>query len=152
MTLGRLANGMLLLLGVEFVLGTVLGLFVTLPSGAGVVAVLSSSIVLELHIVVAVLLIGISIRALALSVGRPDWTVRYAAALALVSALTATLAGWVFAFDGQNPNASLVMALGFLGVLGGAFLLRDRASEPGRRVRPDSATREQPAASTEVGR
>jgi hypothetical protein len=140
MSLDRLANGMFLLLAIEFLLGMVLALFVTLPTNPGVVAVLTSTPVLDLHIVVALLLIGISVRAVALARGVPDRLPMAAASIALLSSIVATGAGWEFAFHGQNPDASFVMAVGFLGVLVGAFLLRggasrgrgdDRTAEPG---------------------
>jgi hypothetical protein len=124
MSLNRLAIGMFLLLAVEFILGMTLGLFVTLPSGAGLVSILTSSVVLDVHILVALFIIGISIRALILSLGAESRTPLYASMLALGSAVIATLAGWVFAFDGQHPDASFVMAFGFLGVLMAAFILR----------------------------
>ncbi|MCI4325067.1 MAG: hypothetical protein L3K00_04180 [Thermoplasmata archaeon] len=130
MTLDRLAIGMFVLLAIEFVLGMALALLVGLPTGAGVVSVLASAPVLDLHIVVALLLVGISLRALALARADPDRWAWVAAGVALGSALLATGAGWTFAFDGQAPVASLVMAVGFLGVLFGAFLLRGRTATP----------------------
>lgn len=123
MTLNRLAIGMFVLLAIEFLLGMALALFVSLPMGAGVVAVLTSSPVLDLHILLAVFLIGISARATALARGRSERTLLSASGLALASSLVATAAGWSFAFDGQAPVASFVMSLGFLGVLLGAFVL-----------------------------
>ena len=150
MSLDRLANGMFLLLAIEFLLGMVLALFVTLPTNPGVVAVLTSTPVLDLHIVVALLLIGISVRAVALARGVPDRLPMAAASIALLSSIVATGAGWEFAFHGQNPDASFVMAVGFLGVLVGAFLLRggasrgrgdDRTAEPGAPSRPGASGR-----------
>jgi hypothetical protein len=126
MTLDRLAIGMFVLLAIEFLLGMVLALFVTLPIGAGVASILVSAPVLDLHILIALFLIGISLRATTLAIGGSDRGARGAAMLALVSAIIATLAGWAFAFDGQAAGASLVMALGFLGVLVAAFALHRR--------------------------
>jgi hypothetical protein len=128
MTLERLAIGMFLLLAIEFVLGMTLGLFVTLPVNPNVETVLTSSPVLGLHILVALLIVGIAIRAVALSRRDPSRWPLYGSALALVSAVIATATGWVFAFDGQSPDASFAMALGFLGVLAGAFVLRGHRS------------------------
>jgi hypothetical protein len=136
MTLDRLATGMFFLLAVEFVLGVALGLFVALPSGVGVAAVLTSSWVLDLHILVALLIVGISIRALVLSIPVPRRTARFASSLALGSSLIATISGWAFAFDGQSPDASFAMALAFLGVLIGAFLLRGLPAREGRALDP----------------
>jgi hypothetical protein len=126
MTLDRLAIGMFVLLAIEFLLGMALALFVSLPSGSGVVAILTSTPVLDLHILFAVFLIGISARAIVLSRGQGERTLLYASVLAFVSSLVATAAGWSFAFDGQAPDASFVMSLGFLGVLLGAFVLARR--------------------------
>jgi hypothetical protein len=123
-TLDRLAVGIFVLLAIEFLLGMILALFVSLPVGAGATSLLASAPVLDLHILVAVLLIGISVRAVALARAEPDRSGLGAAGLALVSSLVATGAGSVFAFQGQHPDASLVMAVGFLGVLTAAFLLR----------------------------
>lgn len=119
-----LALPLLVLLGIEFVLGISLNLFVTLPSGAGVVAVLTSSAVLDLHIAVAVMIVGITGRSLALSVRSADRRARWGSAIGLGSALIATAAGTDFAFNGQSSIASLVMSLGFVGVLVGAVLMR----------------------------
>jgi hypothetical protein len=134
-TLPRLAIGMFLLLAVELVLGVVLALFVNLPTGSSVVAILTSTPVLDLHILVALFIVGISIRALALARSSPGPLASYAALLALVSALVATGAGWLFAFHGQDPDASLVMTVGFLGVLLAAFLLRGISSRTGDAAR-----------------
>jgi hypothetical protein len=136
-TLDRLAIGMFLLLAIEFVLGMILGLFVSLPSGSGVVGILTSTPVLDLHILLAVFIIGISARAIALARAQPDRSRLYASVLALVSALIATAAGWGYAFEGQDPGASFVMSLGFLGVMLGAFVLYRRPS--GAVARPAGA-------------
>ncbi|MCI4326563.1 MAG: hypothetical protein L3K16_02870 [Thermoplasmata archaeon] len=131
MTLDRLAVGMFALLALEFLLGMALALFVSLPMGAGVVAILVSTPVLDLHILLALALIGISARALVLARRESERGPLVAAGVALVSAIVATGAGWTFAFDGQAPDASFVMAVGFLGVLLGAFLLRGPTSHHG---------------------
>jgi uncharacterized membrane protein len=134
-TIERLAVGMFFLLAVEFVLGMTLGLFATFSPNSSVVAILTSNPVLDLHILLALLIIGIAIRAMTLARGEHDRTPLFASALALVSAIIATISGWAFTFDGQNSGASFVMALGFLGVLAGAFILRGprsgQTSSPG---------------------
>jgi hypothetical protein len=136
-TLDRLAIGMFLLLAVEFVLGMILALFASLPTGASTVTLLSSAPVLDLHIVLAVLIIGISARALVLAFRAPGSLARWASGLALGSALVATFAGVAFAFGGQDPSASMVMAVGFLGILLGAFLLRGYATATPQLHGPD---------------
>ena len=130
----KVAIPLLALLGIELVLGIVLDAFVNLPSGASVVAVLSTQWALDFHIVVAVLLIGLSGHAV-ISAGRePTRRPRLAAVLALLSALVASAGGWEFVFNGQNPAFAGVMTLGFVGVLIGAVLLRvwgSRGTSPG---------------------
>lgn len=123
-TLRRLAAPMFGLLAIEFGLGMALALFETLPTGGGVASILLSSPVLDLHLLLAVLLIGISARATTIAFRQTDRPPRIGSAVAFGSAIVATAAGWLFAFDGQNPIASFVMALSFLGLLVGAFILR----------------------------
>jgi hypothetical protein len=142
MTLERLALGMFVLLAIEFVLGMILGLFVNLPSGSGVVSILTSTPILGLHILIALFIVGISIRAVVLALREPDRTLLGAAGLALGSALVATGAGWEFAFHGQSAVASFVMAMGFLGVLIGAFVLQRRSA--GRCAEPESGIAHEP--------
>lgn len=117
---------MFVLLAIEFVLGMVLALFASLPNNEGVVSALRSSPFLDFHILVAVAIVGISLRAVALATADPDRRAKVASGVALGSALVATVAGAAFAFDGQAPIASFVMAMGFLGVTLGAFVLRGR--------------------------
>lgn len=137
-TLPRLAIGMFVLLAIEFLLGMALALFASLPTDASAVALLSSAPVLDLHILIAVLIIGISARAVALAAPDPDRRGVVAAAIALGSALVATAAGATFAFHGQAPVASFGMAIGFLGVTLGAFLLRGLStSAPSDSPHPD---------------
>ncbi|HEV8049159.1 MAG TPA: hypothetical protein VGP88_01035 [Thermoplasmata archaeon] len=130
MTVRRLSIGMFVLLAIEFALGLVLALFVNLPMAASVVSVLTSTPVLDLHILVALAIIGISLRAVALARAEPGRTALVASLLVLGSALVATASGWAFAFDGQDPAASLVMTLGFVGALVGAIVLLVRPSRP----------------------
>ncbi len=117
-----LALPMVILLAVEFLLGMALNLFVAVGNGSAV-AVLSSNPVLVAHVVVALLLLGLSGRAVVGSFRYPVRSLRVGAALALVSSVAATLAGSSFTFGGQNGWASYGMSVAFLGVLMGAFLL-----------------------------
>jgi hypothetical protein len=112
------------LLAIEFILGMMLALLVSLPSGKGIVTILTSSAVLDVHVVIAFLIIGTSARALVVSLRESVPLAMYGSVIALLSALVATGAGWDFSFYGQNAGASFVMSMGFLGVLVGAFLLR----------------------------
>jgi hypothetical protein len=112
------------LLAIEFILGMTLALFVSLPSGKAIVTILTSSAVVDVHLVIAFLIIGTSARALVVSLGESIPLAVYGSVIALLSALVATVAGWDFSFYGQGAGASFVMSMGFLGVLVGAFLLR----------------------------
>ena len=123
-SLRRVAVAILGLLLIELVLGVVLNVFVNLPMGASVVSVLSSQPVLDLHILVALLLIGLSGHAVMKSRHEPSGRPKGAAALALLSALIASAGGWEFVFNGQAPAAAGVMTIGFLGVLIAAVLMR----------------------------
>ncbi|MGP8072633.1 MAG: hypothetical protein ACLPZM_05840 [Thermoplasmata archaeon] len=124
LSLRMVAMVLLGLLGIELVLGAVLDVAVTLPMGASVTSVLSSQPVLDLHILVALLLIGLSGHAVARSRREPTRRLQLAAALALLSALIASAGGWEFVFNGQNMVSAAVMTLGFVGVLVGAVLMR----------------------------
>ncbi|MCI4336433.1 MAG: hypothetical protein L3K17_04455 [Thermoplasmata archaeon] len=134
--LERLAIGMFVLLAIEFILGMTLGLLLSIPSGVGAARLLETSPVLDLHILLALAIIGISLRALVAAASLPERAPIMACAVALGSAIVATLAGSAFAFDGQSPTASFVMAMGFLGVLFAAFVLRGS----GRRGLPEGPT------------
>jgi len=130
---------LLVLLGIELVLGISLNLFVNLPMGATVTAVLSSQPILDLHILDAALLVGVSTLAVVLSRSEPTRRPALAAALALVSALGASAGGWEFVFNGQDPASAGVMVLGFLGVLVGAILLRAWGSRTVAGATPSTA-------------
>lgn len=119
-----LALPLFVLLAIEFALGILLNLYLTLPSGATVFAVLTSSAVLDLHIVFAVLIIGITARSSVIAPRSEDRRARWGSWLGLLSALLATAAGADFVFNGQNPTASVVMTIGFVGVLAGAIGMR----------------------------
>jgi hypothetical protein len=120
----RLAVPLLVLLGIELLLGVALNLFVNLPMTGTVVSILSSSWVLDLHILDAALIVGISARLLLVALRTPSGRLQGASALALLAALLAVAGGWDFVFHGQSPAASGVMTLGFVLVLVAAILLR----------------------------
>lgn len=120
---------MLGMLAIEFILGMALNLFLALPSEGGIVAILESSPVLVLHLLLGVGLVGIAARATALSFRSPLRAQRAAGPFALLSGLVAFLAGISFAFGGQAPSASFVMSLGFVGMaVAAAVLLASRSS------------------------
>ncbi|MGI0068506.1 MAG: hypothetical protein ACREB9_08925, partial [Thermoplasmata archaeon] len=128
------------LLAVEFLLGMALNLFTTI-SGGSAVSILSSSPVLVAHIVIAVLLIGITARALALAIRIRERRGVSAAALGFVSGIVATLAGISYTFAAQSTAASYAMSVGFAGLfVSVVLLLLPRAALDGiaseRRVAP----------------
>ncbi len=117
-----LAGPMLALLVAEFLLGMALNLWVALPSGDGVGALLTSPVLLA-HVALAVLLVGISARAVVIARRLDHREAIGASSLALLSAILASVAGWAFTFGGQSAGEAYAMAAGFAGVLVGAFLL-----------------------------
>ena len=139
MSLRKVAIALIALLGLELVLGVVLNVSVNLPTGASVATEFAASWVLDLHVVVALLIIGLSGHAVATSGREPERRPRVAAVLTLLSALVATAAGWEFVFNGQSMAAAGVMTLGFLGVLVGAILMHvygSRGAPGGTAVAP----------------
>jgi hypothetical protein len=112
-----------ILVAIEFILGISLGLFVTLPTSGGSLAILESNPILILHFLVAFLLLGILLRIVALAVGLGDRRAIGVGGLGLLSGVVAFLGGTAFTFGGQSAVASLVMSLGFVGVLVTALLL-----------------------------
>lgn len=68
-----------------------------------------STVVLALHILLALGLVGLSGRALYVAFGYPTSTPRLVAGLNLVASLGATAAGTVFLVGGQNPAALQAM-------------------------------------------
>ena len=134
-TLRFLALPMMGLLVVEFLLGMSLDLFLPLPGGS-LLGVLLASPVLLAHVVVGVLLIGVTGRAAVLGVRLRATPPAAAGVLGLLSAFVAFLAGLAFVGDGSSA-ASFVMSAGFAGVLVAATLLRVPAVVPeGGRVLP----------------
>ena len=110
------------LLAVEFLVGMTLNLFVALPGGAPL-AILGSSPVLIAHMVIAVMLLGIAGRAIVLGRRVGDRWVLGAGAIALLSGVVATLAGFAFTFGTPSDAASFAMAGGFTGMLVAGILL-----------------------------
>ncbi|MCI4363720.1 MAG: hypothetical protein L3K13_05380 [Thermoplasmata archaeon] len=118
---------LIFLLAAQLLLGTALNLFGSLPSGSPL-KILESSPILLLHVVVGVLLVGLSSRILTLGLRLRDRRSSAVGALAVLSALVAFLAGVAFTFGGGGTFASYLMSVGFTGVLvGGALLLVPRS-------------------------
>jgi hypothetical protein len=110
------------LLAVEFLLGMALNLYITIPGGSPVSIVEADPILIG-HIVVGVLLLGITSQVLGLGVKLQDRRAEVAGAIGLLSAVVASLGGMDFTFGGQNAAVSYVMSVGFTGVLFSAALL-----------------------------
>jgi hypothetical protein len=110
------------LLAIEFLLGMALNLYVSPPSGSAL-SILEASPVLIVHILVGVMLAGITARVLLLGIRLRDRRGAVAGALGFLSTLVAFLAGMAFTFGGQELAASYVMSVGFTGILLSAALL-----------------------------
>ena len=113
---------LLALLAFEFLLGMALNLYVTLPGGSPL-AILESNPLLIGHILVGILLLGITAQALNLGLKLHDRGAQVAGAIGLPSVVVAVLAGMDFTFGGQSTAASYVMSVGFTGALACAALL-----------------------------
>ncbi len=138
---------MLGMLVVQLLLGMALNLYVVLPS-QGLVRILESSPVLLLHIVLALLLVGLSARAVALASRAHEARATLGSLLALGSALLATAAGISFTFGSGSPGASFAMSVGFAGMLVGAGLLLSMRSAP-LGAPPWSVAGSEPASTTD---
>jgi divalent metal cation (Fe/Co/Zn/Cd) transporter len=108
--------GLLSMLGIQFILGMILNLFIKLPDnpkGLGSAIKHGGGVVLVLHVLIAIgLLIGsISLIARAYAARSKPWLIAsIIGALGIIAALTNG-----FAFVGNNNDVnSFVMALGFL--------------------------------------
>lgn len=126
-TLAFLGIPLLVLLAIEFLLGMALALFVNLPAKPAI-GVLLSSPWLILHVIVGVMILGITGNALRLSVRLRERRTALVTALGLLSAVVAIAAGLSFAFGGQDAGASFAMSVGFVGVLAEAGFLLIRPS------------------------
>ncbi len=118
----RLGLPMLALLAVELLLGMALNLVTPRPTGSPA-RILASNPLLIGHLLVGVFLLGISARAVALSVRLGEAGARAASLLGLVSVVVAFLAGLTFTFGTPSAGTSLVMSVGFTGALVAAGLL-----------------------------
>lgn len=140
---GTLGLPLLGMLAIELLLGMALNLFTTLPTGSPASIVLSSP-VLILHMVLGVLLVGITSRAVVLSARIRERAAISASVLGLVSVLVALLAGLSFTFGDQSNAASFGMAAGFTGAFISAGLilwLRGGPAGGGPGGTPDPASR-----------
>lgn len=126
--LGRLGIPLLVLLSIELLLGMALNLFVSVPGGnpAGALAV---SPVLDLHVVIGVLLLGLLSNILRWALRSRDRIAVGIAGAGAGSGAVAFAAGLLFTFGSQSAGASYGMTVGFVGLmLEAAYLM-------GRRLR-----------------
>ena len=123
-TVASMAAVLAALLSIQFLLGTYLELYVTIPSGRDLGALpLDGLVVLILHIVVGILVVGTSIRLTVVAVRTHSGRDIALSAIALIGMIVAFLAGLSFTFGDQTDAASFVMAFGFfLGMLCAALL------------------------------
>ena len=111
--------GLLGLLGVQFLLGMAVNLFVHLsPTGAGMAEMMGNGPLVGLHMMLGLILVAGAVLgvATALPNGRQATA---CAVVALGGILVAGLGGLAFLMGGQRNGASYLMAFGFLVAVGG---------------------------------
>jgi hypothetical protein len=115
--LDRAINGLLIVVGIQFLLGMWLNLFGSFPTGAGNVGTAltdAADPVLIAHIVFGILLIAGGVAIVLLAWMDALRTIRWYALAGLASNLVAALAGSEFVYSGYSSNAaSFLMAAGF---------------------------------------
>lgn len=120
-----LAAVLMALLSIQFLLGTYLSLYVTIPAGGNLGAMdLGGLIVLILHILLGIMVIGTAGRltyvASKAHIGRQTAL----AAVAAIGMVLAFLGGADFTFNGQGNGSSFFMAFGFfLGMICSALII-----------------------------
>jgi hypothetical protein len=132
-----LAGILVVLLAFQFLLGSYLNLYVTIPSGGNLGALpLDGLVVLILHILLGIMVIVTSLRMALVAVkGRNGREIAFAG-IAALGMIVAFLGGADFTFGSPSNGLSFIMAVGFaLGVLGSGLLMA-RAHLP--RPRADS--------------
>ncbi len=106
--------GMLGGLAVQFLLGMVLNLYVTIPHfGAGMAAMMRAGPLVMAHVMLGMVLAGGALLALAMALPWGRRAVGCAAA-GLAGILVAGLGGLLFLLGGQTSGTSYLMAVGFL--------------------------------------
>ena len=111
--------GLLGLLGVQFLLGMAVNLFVHLPpAGAGMAEIMGSGPLVGLHMMLGMILAAGAVLAVATALPSGRRATAYAL-VALGGVLVAGLGGLAFLLGGQSNSASYLMAVGFLVAVGG---------------------------------
>ncbi len=110
---------MLALLGVQFLVGMAVNLYVHLPSnGTTMMQMMGNGPLLMLHMMLGMVLAVGAVVSVAVAAPFGRRAVTYAA-IALGGIVSAGLGGVVFLMDGQGNGASYLMAVGFLVAVGG---------------------------------
>ncbi len=113
-TASFMAGVLIALLSIQFLLGTYLDLYVTIPSGGNLGAMdLGGLAVLILHIIVGIMVIGTSARLLVIAARAHNGRQTALAAIAALGMVLAFVAGAAFSFGSQSNAASFTMAFGF---------------------------------------
>ena len=121
---GRLAQvavplGLLGLLGVQFLLGMAVNLFVHLPlAGAGMAEMMGNRPLVGLHMMLGMILAAGAVLGVATALPNGRWATA-CAVVALGGILVAGIGGLAFLMGGQSNGASYLMAVGFLVAVGG---------------------------------
>lgn len=130
-TVPFLAGVLVSLLAFQFLLGTYLELFVTIPPGRDLGALpLDGLVVLVLHILLGIMVITTSLRMTFVAARARNGRQIALAGIAALGMIVAFLSGAGFTFGDPGDVLSFVMAFGtFLGLLGSGLLLA-RAHAP----------------------
>lgn len=143
-TAAFLAGVLMALLSIQFLLGTYLNLYVTIPPGGNLGAMdLGGLAVLILHILVGIMVIGTSLRMTFVAVRAHIGRQTALAAIAALGMIVAFLAGADFTFSSQGNAASFLMAFGFfLGMFCSALIVAGaQLPRPGPGSPPETASR-----------
>lgn len=125
MTLHRLTGFLLRTLATQFLLGTILNLYVSLPFPRPLTtAALAGLVVLVLHIAIGVGALAISLRMVLAAARSPERWGLGLSATAATGLAVAFLAGMGLTFGDQSNLSSFIMTLGFyVALMAGAVLL-----------------------------
>ena len=111
--------GLLGLLGVQFLLGMAVNLFVPIPSaGAGMAEMMGNGPLVGLHMMLGMILAAGAVLGVATALPSGPRTTA-CAAIALGGILAGGLGGLAFLMGGQSNGASYLMAIGFVVAVGG---------------------------------
>ena len=106
--------GMLGLLGVQFLFGMAINLFVTLPSpGFGMAEMMYAGPLVMIHMMLGMILVLGALFAVAVAAQYGYWAIVWAV-ISLGGILVAGVGGLIFLLDGLSVGASFLMAVGFL--------------------------------------